>query len=242
MRKMNKMIEIAGMTLAIVLALAACSNPAGGGGKDNGGSGGGGTTVIAQGIQVKATPDNGSTFTDSTFTGDFGNCNYSSRTEGGSYYYHVDPITQYAPDSSIKVTNGKLTMTLGVPKAEYLFDMDSEFSGSGITISPSGAKCYAFIGFWTSDGEHDLWCLKDRSALLEVLAYVDRDVNINGTGTDTSDGTTYIYTVNYSLKKGWNYVTYESRDSGGSTVEVKQTSSPTLPTGYNWVIFDRTHG
>jgi len=245
MKKTYILLTLLAVALASGLLFVSCDTPPGPDPNKDSTTGGGGATVIAQGIQVKVHPDDGSTltdstlFTDSTFTGDFGNCNYFAASDGSSFSERVDPITQYVPDSSIKVTNGKLTMTLGVPKAEYMASTDD--LRTGITVSPSGAKL--FIHFWgsfyTSDMRHYLGCIKTiGSAEVQILLYADRDVNVSGTYTDTYDDGTTITTINWSLKKGWNYVLGELSGSG-STGEVKLTSSTTLPAGFNWVITDR---
>jgi len=229
------------MALAFGLAVVGCDTTTGGGGEATSNSGNGGITVVAQGIQVKEGNNKGEIVSDvSTFTGDFGYCNWGTTT-GPNPSYHADPITQYTSDSSIEVTNGKLTMTLGVPKAEYLSAMTNSGVPTGITISPSGAKSFLYYrGFCTFDVKQLLICMKIGNTEVSLL-FVDRDVNINGTYTHTESGTTYTVHYKCSYKKGWNYMIGEGSGSGGS-LEIKYTSSQTLPTGFNWVIVPGSTG
>jgi hypothetical protein len=145
-----------------------------------------------------------------------------------------DIVTKYVPGSSIKVTNGKLNMTLGIPKDEYLMNIQPV---SGITATPSDAKAFysGSEGFLTSDNKSAIMCFKSMSedvALQAALFYVNKDVTLKGTGTNLGRTLTY----DCSFKKGWNYMIVEGNNT---TKTGTAKSSQTLPSGYNWVVIQQ---
>jgi len=232
MKNIIKKFGIAAMVVAIGFSMAACPNPGGG---DGGNSTP--TTSIVSGVQVYnwdgSTPFNGSagltTYTDSK---DFSYVNGS----GGS-------ITDYVPNSSVKVTDGKLTLTLGTPK-ESILAVFSEQLPSGITFNPSTTKACPPLGwFYTFDDSLALECYKKyessspRKYVKAFFVYVDRDVIINGTGSETyeSSYTTTMTFTNCSLKKGWNYLigTVNNNDSSDTT---NYTTSQSL-SDFTWVVY-----
>jgi len=248
-------------------------------------TGGGLTGTIVQGVQVKVYDPNGEdlsledmlTMTEKEiqdwYLSQLNNSGYTDSSKLPNYtgtldfsYFDDDdgtaiPITAAVPGSSVKVTNGKLTVTLGTPKDEYLTDASKSITEedipSSITIYPSNAKGFGFGSFYTSDGKNDLDCAKSNSMSIDInnmssstisyktvnLSYVDRDVTVKGTYSYTEDGMKATLTCNCSLKQGWNFVTMElnssgtssgTSTSGNSTITV--TSSTKIPSGYNWVV------
>jgi hypothetical protein len=146
-------------------------------------------------------------------------------------------ITKIVPSSSVKVTNGKLNITLGTPKAEYfetmVFAEELNYL-SNITVTPSDANFFWFDDykiFITSDVLF-LGCFKktvdEYTDEIAYLMYFDRDVTVKG--TSTLYNTTYTYDC--SFKKGWNYCI-----SNNGYNYRKTTSSQTLPFGYYWVVW-----
>jgi hypothetical protein len=224
------------------LSLSACKD---GGGGDSGGNGGGGATIVTNSdgssaisdVQVKDTTNitntsiSAAALPNYTGTLDFG---YLS---GGS---NVDIFTDIAPGSSVKVTNGKLNMTLGnvtggnLKNASYFF---SDGSGSSnVTITPSDTKGYVIFdtAFRTSDVTYMLICGKKMTTTSQeraTLCYVDKDCTVTGNIKGESEFGTSNDPVNCTLKKGWNYLIW---NYSGSTT--KWSSSQTLPSGYYWVV------
>jgi hypothetical protein len=238
MKNLYKLLGITALALAIVFSFAACSNPASNGGEGGESSGNGGDITngtIAKGVQVKTFDITSQTIGgNSTYTGNFtkivtGYDNNNTQI--------IELLSGYVPGSSIKVTNGKLDMTLGVPEAQYLVNPASIFITQGITISPSGAKVYGLGYSASSDETYMLGCFGkiDPAENEEAhLIYSDTDVNI--TGGNGSGGQTVTYN-NFSLKKGWNYVMVLYYDSSnGNFSDIIYSSSQKLPSGYNWVI------
>jgi hypothetical protein len=90
----------------------------------------------------------------------------------------------------------------------------------------------------TQDGSHILSCLKNGVDDVEVgsfLIYVDRDVSINGTFTDTNEYGTYKTVFQMNLKKGWNFG-LEYYEYSGNNQTVTWRASTVLPSGLCWVI------
>jgi hypothetical protein len=218
--------------LAFSLLLVACGNGStgGGGGGNNGGNNGGGAItdgVIVQGVQVKdATQITNDTFINFASLPDYnGSLDFNLHADG-------KPITDYVPGSSVKVTNGKLNMTLGTPKNEYL-GVPVNFP----SFTPSTTKFFEYFlsdqerVFVTSD-KYMLYCLKTyTSTKLEIASLIYVDGNATAKATDTFGSYTYI--TDCSFKKGWNFVIVEENSS---TKITKYTSSQTLPSGFYWVV------
>jgi hypothetical protein len=198
-------------TFILTLSLASCGEKS----EDDSSSG---ITVIAQGVQVKdgTGMTNWSTIPDPTTFSDY----------NGILDFNY--IANFAPGSSLKVTNGKLNMTLGTPKSEYLESL-SWFIERGITVTPSNAKFVSTVddGFPTSDEVYYLLCFKRLKAA--YLTYADRNVTMKGTYSDYGE----VYDYDCSFKKGWNYMLIE-RDISGD--KYTYTSSQTLPSDYYWVV------
>jgi hypothetical protein len=154
------------------------------------------------------------------------------------YYYWDEPITDNVPGSSVKITNGKLNMTLGTPKDEYL-KIDDWYDEMLIerTITPSNAKLlYDFFSdeaiCITANMAYSLACFKrytETGFEYAGLIYADRDVTIKGTYTYRGK-----QEYNCSLKKGWNYLIKTSSNGDDSIT----TASQSLPSGFYWVVLD----
>jgi hypothetical protein len=236
--------------LAFSLLLASCGGKAGGDDTEDGTgiqTGNGITNgVIAQGLQVKYCDNS---LDDFSFTS-ASLPNYTETKDFG--YTEIDgavALTDYIADISVKIINGKLNMTLGVPK-DYNFNFRKNYQGLSImkglrgpynTVTPSDVNlvCLAEGDLVDITGNYSLWCIKRLTYTAEgeeveiaYLIYADKDVTIKGSYSgDYGDGYTNIYDC--SFKKGWNYLIIKS-DSGHTS---NFTSSQTLPSGYYWILF-----
>jgi hypothetical protein len=132
--------------------------------------------------------------------------------------------------ASLKISGGKVTINLGVPKSEYLWDFSWAIE-RGITVTPNDAKCYGGDDddvFYTFNGKYALGCMKDEHNIAPFI-YSDKDVTMKGTGTDWG----YTVTWNVSLKKGWNYFIMSFNEA---TNTATYTASTTLPNGFSWYV------
>jgi len=158
----------------------------------------------------------------------------------GSSGYTTRPISDFinAP-ASVNISGGKVTIKLGVPKDEHL-NVISEGMPPSITANPGDAKIFMFDDdFCTSDGNYYLVCRRDAN-FSAMLWYVDKDVTIKGTLTESGTGydgnpVTITMILNLSLKKGWNYYfgTYNE-----ATKTATASSSTTIPNGYTWTVIN----
>jgi hypothetical protein len=208
------------LAFSIILSfvLISCGNGSTGGGGNNGG---GAITdgVIAQGLQVKDATNVNLGY----FTGSLADLpNYTGTLD------FSNQITTGIPGSSVKVTNGKLNMTLGTPTDAAFSYTQSYLSANDITLSPSDAKVFYKeegdgILFLTSDLKYTLYCFQSIKPIVAgILAYADKDV----TGTRTVNGIAY----NVVLKKGWNYLMINNSSA--------PTASQQLPDGCYWVVMN----
>jgi hypothetical protein len=193
--------------LAFSLLLASCGN-------DSTGGGGG------DGLQVK----DATKIDINYFTGSPADLpNYT-----GTLDFTIDAVgtslTNCISSSSIKVTNGKLNMTLGTPTDAAFSYTQSYLSANGVTLSPSDAKVFFkeeldAILFVTADLKYTLYCFQSiKPIVATILAYADKDVALTRSG------------VSITLKKGWNYLIQEANGN--------ITTSQTLPSGCYWVVMN----
>jgi hypothetical protein len=108
-----------------------------------------------------------------------------------------------------------------------------EMEVTGINIAPNDAKAFITDAelFESSDGRYALAYMKDDNNFA-ILVYVDKNVTITGTYTDTYAGETITQIWNCSLKTGWNYVFA----SQSETTITYTTGTP--PSGYKWQVFN----
>jgi hypothetical protein len=139
-----------------------------------------------------------------------------------SFDLNGDPISNHFNGFSATVSGGNASIILGTPN-----DLDNIESGSGVTVTPSNAK-YAWYrkAFSTSDKKYGLVYMKDMRNFA-TYCYVDRDVTIKGSYTDS--GSTEKYDLN--LKRGWNYVFLSSNSD-----ETLISYSSSIPSGSRWVV------
>jgi hypothetical protein len=150
--------------------------------------------------------------------------------------YIVRPLSYFLNgSSSLKISGGKVTINLGVPKSENFGNMS--YYEDDITVIPNDAKFFV-VGideavFLTFNGKYALGCMKDEENFAPFI-YSDKDVTMEGTGTD------WGYTTRWyvSLKKGWNYL-IASFDEATNTATY--TASTTLPSGFKWFVVDANY-
>jgi hypothetical protein len=134
-------------------------------------------------------------------------------------------IINYIPGSSVTVSDGKVTIKLGVPVPEELDTFYEWYGFDYITVTPPNAKITDWYSFYTSDGKYKLECYKDDDNYA-YLIYADRAVTIKGTVINNN--------FNLNLKAGWNYW-IESWNSTNDTLTF--SSSTSLPNGYSWKVY-----
>jgi hypothetical protein len=135
----------------------------------------------------------------------------------------IKPLNYFLDGSpSITVENNKVKIILGTPKSDFLINISELPVNPDITVNPSNVKAFGGGSFFTSDRKYVLVCMNDDNDIAQ-LSYFDKDVTIKGTSYDEAKNKTY--NINWSLKKGWNYIT-------------NTDSYTTLPSGYKWTVVD----
>jgi len=149
--------------------------------------------------------------------------------------------------------NGGFTLQLPETVDEKYLRPISDRWGEGITISNTSAKIFsnAYISGYKDDAlnrsYNTLECIKEIetsnsvSLYLKEYWYVDSDVNVSGTHTETfQQFITSNSTVSLVLKKGWNvvYIKYIQSDprSMGFVTEYKTELRNTAICGLKWQI------
>jgi hypothetical protein len=135
--------------------------------------------------------------------------------------------------SSVTINGGNVTIKLGTPKDEYMWDLTEEMP-STVTAVPSNTKHFNIYEFYSSDGEYVLVYAKD-DMNMAILVYADKNVTITGTETwvNNYDGKTYTQKWNCALKAGWNYVFWSNNEA--TRTETYTTGA--TPSGYKWQVF-----
>jgi len=143
--------------------------------------------------------------------------------------------------SSVKISNGKVTINLGTPKSAYLQTINGMFK-EGVTVNPINAKICQIYGFTSFDGKYDLYCPIDYNKQVEVqviLVYADRNVTVKGSSTySDKEDEQHTDINNVSLKKGWNYLISSYNET---TKTCTYTSSTTLPSGPKWTVYENNY-
>ena len=227
MKNIVKLFGVIALVAVIGFSMAACPSPTGGsrGGSSGGTTGGssGGTTGGGSSGNTGSTIVSGA---DVTYAAD---AEAAKSITDFSYLYSRTkpiPLSQYINNpASVTIKDSKLDIKLGKPKSTSFVPVSNWFFGSGITITPSDAKCVMEDdGLSTSDGTYGLVCIKGNvygTADIVWLISVDKDVTIKGKNTDG--------TYDVSLKKGWNYLLV--------TTTGTVTSPATIPDGYKWTVY-----
>jgi hypothetical protein len=197
-------------------------------------------------------------------SGAIGNTLTVAVENGNSYNSRIDTVKLTSWDesahtdreiASANYANGGFTITLPEtvssqylePITSLLYDYDEEGVPSGVTVSNSevkiydGADCFEAYKSSRNVGEIMLVINESYFEFYGVLTYVDGDVSITGTGTETNNDYIYIsedgvaypdikYDVH--LKKGWNIVYYKEIDYD-HLVE----ATTTAPAGVKWYFY-----
>jgi len=157
----------------------------------------------------------------------------------------VEPLSKFLDGSpSVTVNNNKVTINLGIPKSAYLDTIIDLWGGEieGVTLNPINANVFQPWGFYSSDGKYFLYCQIDDNNDVQ-LVYVDRNVTIKGSFTETESDYSYTYIYNVSLKKGWNYIIMSrSYNETTNTEKMTATSSTTQPSGLKWIVYEDDWG
>jgi len=224
--------RIAGLAVlmaAIIFGFNACGKEDATGTEDEIPAGGGGGSAItgntiASGMTVRYDPDitnmeEARAQTDFSYGLNWDDNNGKNTAVPLSYYFNGSP--------SVKINGGKLTITLGTPKNEFMGNIVEDVGD--LTVAPGNAKWFFYDDFNTQNSKYYVYL--DSEELLvyvEGLVYVDMDVTI--TGTETWEQYTTRYNV--SLKKGWNWIICTENTRYQDTY----TASTTFPSGHYWVV------
>jgi hypothetical protein len=136
-------------------------------------------------------------------------------------------------------TDGRFTLNLPNPLgSQYLNPVGDIAPYSGITVSNRNVKIgdAALCAF--KENEETGYFYTASGNWEGELVYVDGDVSITGTYSDTEeeDGVTYTETIRYNmnLKKGWN-IFYSKSTEDGNTETTEITT--TVPAGVKWYFY-----
>jgi hypothetical protein len=221
--------------LAFSLLLASCGKAGGDDTDDTGAQTGNGTiTGGTSGATISVAVKYDSGIPSSLLTEAKSKTNFS-------YFVANDPISNYIPNSSVTVSNGNVTIKLGIPSNDWndwMEDM-SYFIENGLTVSDPSAKISDEVdGFSTQDGKYWLELSSTDENKSACLFYATKDVTITGSRTNSDTYATYTWTSNYniSLKAGWNYwIAISSGTEYNRTYT--NTASQSLPSGFSWTVF-----
>ncbi|MCL2792771.1 MAG: hypothetical protein FWD87_06745 [Spirochaetaceae bacterium] len=224
MKSLIKLFGIIALVAIFGFSMASCDNdsPGDNGGAGGGGGGGGGngddpTELRLSGVAV--------TFTKTPVATNFGRIwGLSSGKQPMGTYITGTPSVQLTGTTP----GSTLSIVMDAPKASELITISDELPGA--TVSPSDAKGFIIYDFETADGSHYLTMDgPGAGSICTIFIFVDKDVTINGTGTDPYSYFGLNATFeNVSLSRGWNFVVLNY------STNTFQSASQTQPEGVTW--------
>ena len=219
MKKALKLLAVTALATVIGLSMAGCPPL-----PDDGEDGSLGNTMTITDAQVYM------------LDGNKAGSQYTGTVEGLNYVLSAILIPSLTDGingtPSVTLTNGKLNVTLGMPKDSVLSSLDSAMGQmQGVIVSPSGAKFFQLSGFSPSASWNGTTVQQRRADGFIMYLYCDKDVNVTGkVSTTNEDGQPSTYDVAMNLKAGWNSVITTSTGSVGSQ------KTGTLTADDKWVV------
>ena len=120
----------------------------------------------------------------------------------------IRPLSYFLYGSpEVKINSGKLTIKLGTPKPEAMF----EYNGAKLWAGGSEG-----INFITEDGNYGL-ALMNPNGCSAAIVYASKDVTVVGPS------------YSYALKQGWNYVVFSPESN-------EYAVSKMLDSSYKWTV------
>jgi len=202
----------------------------------SGGNGSLGSTLTITNAQVYTENNNG---TFSVFNGMVSGLNYVEYWDDNNDTSSIRALNELIEGSpSVTLTDGKLNVTIGTPKASslqpFLDIFDTSSIPAGVTVSTSNVK-FLILQDGFCNNNNTAAVIQQGGNSQVTYIYVDKDVNVNGRETipDGEGGTdTFIYAMN--LKAGWNSVIF-TMNSTPPYVTNLQTGTP--PANVRWVYY-----
>ncbi|MDR0385988.1 MAG: hypothetical protein LBH60_07915 [Prevotellaceae bacterium] len=140
--------------------------------------------------------------------------------------------------ATVPYSNG--VFTLNLPEsvdARYLEAMFyDDLPPSGVTVSNRNAKGASVdLEAYKSDNNAGYIYCATGADWVGRLVYMDADVSITGSYSETAYGIEYTYTSKYNIRfeRGWNMV-YEKKTEKGTVTEYEITT--TAPAGLKWYV------
>jgi hypothetical protein len=225
MKNVFRVIGLIAIAVVIAFSIAACGEPkddkddkggdSGNTGLNAGSNGSLGPTVNVPEVQVYDIDESDNTVTVSTKTINLDK--YWSAEEN-----NTSVSLSGIPGSSVKITNGKLTLKLGTP-ANLTTNANTFINSmmSGVTVSDTTAKILVIQGFTSSTDDSNadsLYCRNLENSCGAFLVYVDKSLTAKGTDADEGGS------IDLKLTAGWNIV-FQDHDGAYSGNDL---------TGFNW--------
>jgi hypothetical protein len=116
---------------------------------------------------------------------------------------HAEDSNEEIVVGSATLINGELTLPTEEVSSAYLSEMGDEMP-PGITVSNPDAKGTTGSVHAYKSGAKTGEFLHATADCMGILIYVDRDVSITGSYTETEDGVSATISFSLDLKKGWN--------------------------------------
>jgi len=228
MKNKGKALGLIALAAVIGFSLAACGgddDDDNSGGGNGGGNGSLGNTLTITDVQVYSMDwDENGILQFKPFTGTVANLNYVRVS--GRVYKSLNELIDGNP--TVTLVNGKLNVTLGMPKASSLENFNPHPS---VSVSTTGVKIFSIQDFCGDHLYNDASVSQVRTDGQDggaIYWYSNKDVNINGKYTDEYDGV--VITVAMNLKAGWNSIIGISTGTGLSF----KTGMPN--TDYKWML------
>ncbi|MDR2621645.1 MAG: hypothetical protein LBC48_03575 [Dysgonamonadaceae bacterium] len=218
----SKFLKVAFVSLSAVVAFSSCDKDD----DDNGGF-----NNMVQDNTITAVVENGN--------------NYNDKIDTVKIRAWDENTSSYKTLASTDYSNGGFTLQLPATVSDhYLYELfgDDEIP-EGVSVSNLDVKTLdEEIGAYQSDSEYSIGeFYHGTKDWYGMLIYVDGDVNVTGSFTETEydeyDDKTYTEKIKYNvhLKKGWN-IAYAKETEKGTLREYEVSSQ--VPSGAKWYFDD----
>jgi hypothetical protein len=197
--------KMAFVSLFAVVALCSCS-------KDNDDNNDKAGNSVIQNNTISVSVENGAS--------------YSGKIDIVKAEIYSESDNEYVPLVSVPYNSGVFTINLpanvGAQHLSPPFEDEDEMQG--LTVSNPNVKGGSVdLDAYKSNSEIGLFYL-ETGDWEGSLIYVDGNLNITGSHTETGDGWTETLKYNYNLRKGWNIVYVKETSKGNNSYDVEFTT------------------
>jgi hypothetical protein len=243
--KASAVIAIIALVAVIGFSMTACGGDGDGGGGGDGDGYMGSTLTITDGKVYKQAYNGVNGFEYIPYNGTIPGLNYVRATNYSTLESGSFPLSSvFNGANSITLADGKLKISLGTPKPAFTSNLTFLYLSAipGITVSPQDAKLFSLSAISDSSEQNEnrnelsLYGFEGSNKISYM--YADKNVSVNGTFTQKTDGSSITSHYSMNLKAGWNTVVTSSAETNNSRETWLKTEKPSADDN-KWLLIGR---